>query len=109
MYHYVLTREYPYTVGCFRGTPVRAQARFAGGPGGGMQGGPPEGGGMGGGLGGGPGKGPGGMRQPPAEALTACAGLSSGAPCRFTSPRGDAISGTCRAPGDALACVPERR
>jgi hypothetical protein len=22
MYHYVLTREYPYTVGCFRGTPV---------------------------------------------------------------------------------------
>lgn len=23
MYHYVLTREYPYTVGCFRGTPVQ--------------------------------------------------------------------------------------
>lgn len=23
MYHYVLTREYPYTVGCFMGTPVR--------------------------------------------------------------------------------------
>lgn len=22
MYHYVLTREYPYTLGCFRGTPV---------------------------------------------------------------------------------------
>jgi hypothetical protein len=22
IYHYVLTREYPYTVGCFRGTPV---------------------------------------------------------------------------------------
>jgi hypothetical protein len=22
MYHYVLTREYPYTVGCFRGTPA---------------------------------------------------------------------------------------
>ncbi|MGH7634912.1 MAG: YHYH protein, partial [Gemmatimonadaceae bacterium] len=21
MYHYVLTRDYPYTVGCFRGTP----------------------------------------------------------------------------------------
>ncbi len=29
MYHYVLTREYPYTVGCFRGTPVAAP----GGPG----------------------------------------------------------------------------
>jgi len=23
MYHYVLTREYPYTIGCFKGTPVR--------------------------------------------------------------------------------------
>ncbi len=23
LYHYVLTREYPYTVGCFRGTPAR--------------------------------------------------------------------------------------
>jgi hypothetical protein len=22
MYRYVLTREYPYTIGCFRGTPV---------------------------------------------------------------------------------------
>ena len=25
MYHYVLTREYPYTVGCFRGTPARTR------------------------------------------------------------------------------------
>lgn len=24
MYHYVLTREYPYTIGCFRGKPVAA-------------------------------------------------------------------------------------
>lgn len=24
MYHYVLTMEYPYTIGCFRGTPVKA-------------------------------------------------------------------------------------
>jgi hypothetical protein len=23
MYHYVATLEYPYTVGCYRGTPVR--------------------------------------------------------------------------------------
>ncbi|MDT8991946.1 YHYH protein [Curvibacter sp. APW13] len=29
MYHYVLTREYPYTVGCFRGTPSNSGA---GGP-----------------------------------------------------------------------------
>lgn len=25
VYHYVLTREYPYTIGCFRGTPVIQQ------------------------------------------------------------------------------------
>lgn len=25
MYHYVMTREYPYTVGCYRGTAVKAQ------------------------------------------------------------------------------------
>jgi hypothetical protein len=25
MYHYVLTREYPYTLGCFRGTPARVR------------------------------------------------------------------------------------
>jgi len=114
MYHYGMTREYPYTVGCFRGTPVRAQARFAdgpgGGPGGGTQGGPPgdeRRGGMGGGLVTGPAKA--GPRQPPAEALAACAGQSTGAACRFTTPRGDPITGTCRAPGDVVACVPERR
>jgi YHYH protein len=35
LYHYHLTTEFPYAVGCFRGTPVRA--------GGGQQGGPPPG------------------------------------------------------------------
>jgi hypothetical protein len=45
MYHYVLTREYPYTVGCFRGTPVvtRPNRRPGqqGGPPGAANGGPP--------------------------------------------------------------------
>jgi hypothetical protein len=44
MYHYVLTREYPYTIGCFRGTPQRLQAGFAPGAKGGgprAKGGPP--------------------------------------------------------------------
>ncbi len=56
MYHYVLTREYPYTVGCFRGTPVvtrpnRQQGRGQqqggqnGGPPSGPNGGPPQNGG----------------------------------------------------------------
>jgi hypothetical protein len=25
IYHYVLTRGYPYTIGCYRGTPVQAR------------------------------------------------------------------------------------
>lgn len=25
VYHYVITREYPYTIGCFKGTPIRVQ------------------------------------------------------------------------------------
>ena len=44
MYHYVLTREYPYTVGCFRGAPVHTQRpsrRGRMGPPPGMRGGPP--------------------------------------------------------------------
>lgn len=88
MYHYVLTREYPYTVGCFRGTPVSMAGRAGGGS-------PP-------------GNGRGRMRQPPAEAIAACTGLSSGSKCQFISPRGDAISGMCRSPAGGLACVPER-
>jgi hypothetical protein len=92
LYHYVLTREYPYTVGCFRGSALRMPGR----EGNQAQGGPPR-------------QGPGGLRRPPEEAIDACAGSASGAQCRFTSPRGDAIAGTCRAPGGALACVPEMR
>ena len=98
MYHYVLTREYPYSIGCFRGTPLRVAARggpdsaVGSRPGGGPPGGPP-----------------GSARRPPPEAIAACNALASGAPCRFTSPRGDAIVGTCRSPSGALACVPEPR
>lgn len=97
MYHYVLTREYPYTIGCFRGTPLRVQMRVGGGP---PEGTRPAGS---------PGGPAGGGRQPPAEAIAACAGLSSGSQCRFTSPRGDSIAGTCRTPAGALACVPDLR
>ena len=28
IYHYVLTQEYPYTIGCFRGSPVRVRAEI---------------------------------------------------------------------------------
>ena len=93
MYHYVLTREYPYTVGCFRGVvanegemepmmdrqrPLERPDRT-------------------------------GRHQPPAEALDACSGSSPGASCSFVSPRGDTLYGTCQSPADDLACVPQRR
>lgn len=97
MYHYVFTREYPYSVGCFRGTPMRAgmQAQDAA---------PATDravrrGGMG------------APRQPPEEAIAACAGQSPDTLCRFTSLRGRTIAGNCRTLGGAggtLACVPER-
>lgn len=105
LYHYVLTREYPYTLGCFRGSAVRMPLRGAGQTQGGPPGRPesePR-------QGPGGGESPAGQRRPPAEAIDACAGAASGAQCRFTSPRGDAIAGTCRAPGGVLACVPDRR
>ena len=93
MYHYVLTREYPYTVGCFRGVvasaddmertldrerPLDRPDRT-------------------------------GRHQPPREALDACSGASPGASCSFTSQRGDTISGTCQSPAGELACVPRGR
>ncbi len=89
MYHYVLTREYPYTVGCFKGTPVQARAAERG-----QEMRPSAGGASG--------------RQPPAQAVNACGGLSSGSACRFDSPRGDRISGVCRSVARVLACVPQR-
>lgn len=46
---------------------------------------------------------------PPREAIRACSGRSQGQSCSFTSPRGDQIDGTCRAPeGRELACAPAR-
>jgi hypothetical protein len=117
MYHYVMTREYPYTIGCFRGAPAQAQKKprvpddeddyddkrdddepRAAGP---RRGGAP--------ISEGRGTGPvAGRRGPPPEAIAACSGQSDGSPCRFTSPRGDTIRGACGTPGGALACVPSR-
>ncbi|HEV2309549.1 MAG TPA: YHYH protein [Acidimicrobiia bacterium] len=48
MYHYVMTAEYPYSIGCFRGTPVSSGRPAGGGPGGGPGGGGPPGGSGGG-------------------------------------------------------------
>ena len=86
-YHYAMTREYPYAVGCFRGTPVRLAAA----------GGPPA-----------PGERP-GRPMPPREAVQACEGRGPQAPCGFISPRGDEIRGVCGEPTPGvLACLPGR-
>lgn len=105
MYHYHVTNEFPYTVGCFHGMPaVRGISTGEGGMGGGQ----PQGGqqptgqtqpaGLGGGVQG---------QQPPQEAITACVGLSTGAACSVTTPNGT-LSGTCGAPPNStqLACIP---
>lgn len=92
MYHYVLTQEYPYTVGCFRGTSARTTGMNpAGGPQ--VQ------------------KQEGSTQQVPAEtppqpAIDACNGESVGSSCSFSTPRGK-ISGTCsRTPSGTVACRP---
>jgi hypothetical protein len=88
MYHYHATHEFPYVVGCFKGTPsVRAVSGD-----GGQDGGQPQGGQQGGGQGG-----------PPQEAINACVGLSQGAACAVGS-----NTGTCQTPPNTtqLACVP---
>ena len=92
-YHYVMTRDFPYSASCFRGKPStmmaisgqaqqsqsQSQSQNTSGP---QQSGPPQ------------------------EALNACSGKASGASCSFTDSHGT-ISGTCGAPPNmALACHP---
>lgn len=92
-YHYATTREYPYTVGCFRGQPVRLDMQSAAG-GDEPRKGPP---------------GKSGPPRPPVEAIQACAGKGAGASCGFISPRGDDVRGTCGEPvPGAVACMPAR-
>ncbi len=92
-YHYAMTREYPYTVGCFRGRPVRL-ATAMGAEGGRARGMPRR---------------RGGPPRPPPEAVRACEGRSLRAACRFTAPRGEEIRGSCGEPiSGVVACMPAR-
>lgn len=95
MYHYVLTREYPYTIGCFRGHPVSDNLRQP------NQGFPAQGR---------PVSDTAEMphRHPPQEAVVACTDKAPDAECRFISPRGDNIAGNCRLRAGLMACVPDR-
>ena len=106
MYHYHATHEFPYTVGCFHGTPaVRALSAGEGGQQQGQGQNQPAGQtqptGQVGGVQGVQGQ------QPPQEAITACSGLSVGASCSINTPNGT-VSGTCGTPPNStqLACMP---
>lgn len=93
MYHYVMTDDYPYTIGCFRGTPVST-----GGLGNDVNGGNQQNGNQ---MQGGPGG------TPPQAAISACTGKSNNASCSFSGQGGDTVSGTCRStPDGSFACVP---
>lgn len=97
MYHYHATREFPYVVGCFMGTPsVRTlTASNAGGAGNGQTSGD-QNQGQGGGAG-----------SPPQDTINACVNLSQGAACTLNTSFGT-INGTCNLPpfSQQLVCIP---
>jgi YHYH protein len=95
MYHYVATREFPYVVGCFRGTPSVTALTSPNGAGGSQQ------------PGGGQNQQNGNGGQPPQEALNACINLPQGAACTINTPNGQ-VNGTCNFPPNSsqLACTP---
>jgi len=85
MYHYVITDDYPYTIGCFRGTPVKISANQQGGQTAVQQNtqtttGPPQG------------------------AIDAYSGKSEGTSCSFQTPNGTK-TGLCHNTQSGLACV----
>jgi len=96
MYHYHATREFPYVVGCFKGTPsVKALTAENTGAGNGQPNGNQP-------------QGPqGGAGGPPQEAIDACINLSQGAACSINTPNRQ-INGTCNLPPNSgqLACMP---
>lgn len=96
MYHYHATREFPYVVGCFKGTPS-VKALTAENLGGGNS---PSDSNQNQGQNGGGG-------SPPQEAINACVNLSQGAACSVNTPNGQ-LSGTCNLPPNSqqLACMP---
>ncbi len=100
-YHYVMTEDFPYSVGCFRGTsavngPTAPTQR--GGTNGAGTGSTSQSGQNGGGPGG----------TPPQAAISACASVSALGACSFVAPQGGTISGICQMPPgqSSLACVP---
>ena len=87
IYHYVMTRQYPYTLGCYRGTAVAGHMQSLGSvskqPGAARAT-----------------QQPGQARHAPPAAVAACTGQANNSVCSFTSPRGRIIDGNCRSAGN---------
>lgn len=98
MYHYVMTKDFPYSVSCFKGKPVSLQViKTTGVSGQGQQGG--------GGPQGGQNNAQNGQKpQPPQAAFTICSGKVTGTSCSFTAPRGT-VTGTCQTPPGQTSSV----
>jgi hypothetical protein len=112
MYHYVMTKDFPYSVSCFRGKPTSLQV-MSSAMGTGMNGGPNNNTNQGTGTGvgmAGPNNTlpPGGMMQPPKEATTVCVNKTKQANCSFNTPNGT-MNGVCDTPPGmtTMACVPK--
>lgn len=88
MYHYVLTTEYPYSVGCFRGAPLKIKVHNEADNSNHNNNGRRFG------------------NRPPTEAIAACENKQNHNACKINTPRGDVINGMCTDFGDFIACTP---
>ncbi len=95
-YHYVMTRDFPYSAGCFRGKPVSLMVIQNGGGKPTQSGNSAQPTGM-------------GNAQPPAAATSVCSGKTRGTHCTFATPQGS-VNGHCDEPPNmqSLVCVPAR-
>ena len=97
MYHYVLTKDFPYSVSCFRGKPIQyapsgsqtGTSQISGQTG--QNSNLPQDG------------------TPPPEAVTACTNKTENVACSFVTPDTKTISGQCHTiPTGVMACGPKR-
>jgi hypothetical protein len=98
----VMTIDFPYSVGCFRGKVTSSQVSPGGQQRNGTNG--PSSSSMGGQSG------QSGGMTPPQEAIMACNSRTQQSTCSFVTPRGS-VNGTCKTPPNQsqLACVPNNR
>jgi hypothetical protein len=96
-YHYVMTYDFPYSVGCFRAKSYEPKPGGANAGQNQAQASMQQGAGVGGQ----------GSGTPPQAAISACSGKASGAVCAVSTPQGS-LNGVCRTPPQqsSLACIP---